>query len=134
MRVLAPLLAAGLLAGSAQAHHSLAGYDSAQPRELTGVVAEFGFIQPHPYLTIVIEAAGPKQVWRLEMDNLNELRDIGLTRDSFKPGERVLVRGDPQRDGSPRMYLRRLDRPSDGLLYEQVGTSPRVSVRGKPLS
>ena len=136
MRACLPLLAAGLLAATApaQAHHSLAGYDAAQPRELRGVVAEFAFVQPHPYMTIVVEAAGPKQTWRLEMDNLYELREIGLTRDSFKPGERVLVRGDPQRDGSPRMYLRRLDRPSDGLLYQQVGTSPTVSLRGKPLS
>jgi hypothetical protein len=25
------------------------------------------------------------------------------------------------------MYVWRLERPSDGFLYEQVGTSPRVS-------
>ena len=88
---------------------------------------EFSFTQPHPY--IILEVGGGSPTWRLEMDNLSELRDVGLTRDSIKPGDKVLVAGNPMRDGRTAMYLRRLDRPSDGLHYEQPGMSPIVSFR-----
>ena len=122
-------LALAAAACPAQAHHSLVGYDQVRQVALEGVVAEFSFTQPHPFLTIEVRAEGETQAWRLEMDNLAELRAIGLSRDAFKPGQRVQVRGDPSRDGSRVAYLRLLDRPSDGLRYEQVGSSPRVSVR-----
>jgi len=129
MRGPAPLLLAALIAAAApaQAHHSLTGYDPSRRTALTGEVAEFHFIQPHPFLTIEVQAGGARQLWRLEMDNLWELRDIGLTKDSFKRGERVTVSGDPMRDGSMGMYLRRLDRPGDGLRYEQAGFNPTLS-------
>jgi len=116
----------------AQAHHSLAGYDQSRQVALKGVVTGFRFSQPHPFLAIDVEAAGAKQTWRLEMDNLFELRAIGLSREAFKPGDAVLVSGNPSRDGARNLYLRRLDRPSDGLRYEQVGSNPTVSVRPKP--
>jgi hypothetical protein len=120
-------------ASPAQAHHSLTGYDHARQVELEGVVAEFQFTQPHPFLIIDVAApGGAKQAWRLEMDNLFELRAIGLSKEGFKPGERVLVRGSASRDGARALYLRRLDRPSDGLRYEQVGSSPTVSIRPAP--
>jgi len=119
-------------ATSASAHHSLSGYDQSRPMALEGVVAEFRFAHPHPFLIIKVRAAnGQVEDWQLEMDNLFELDAIGMTKDSFKPGERVLARGDPSRRKANELYLRRLDRPSDGLRYEQVGFSPRVSYAGK---
>lgn len=119
------VLALAAMATAAQAHHSLAGYNQGQQLPLEGSVKEFSFSQPHPY--IILDVA--KQPWRLEMDNLSELKDVGLTRDSFKPGDKVLVAGNPMRYGRNAMYLRRLDRPSDGLHYEQLGMSPSVSFR-----
>lgn len=117
-----------LLATPAAAHHSLAGYDHARRVTLDGVVSEFSFTNPHPFLTIVVG----RERWRLEMDNLWELAEIGLTRDSFKPADRVRVSGSPDRNAARSLYLRSLDRPADGLHYEQVGSRP--SVRGLPKS
>lgn len=116
----------------AQAHHSLTGYDHARQVSVEGAVAEFQFRQPHPILIIDVDGAGARQAWRLEMDNLHELSAIGLSRDAFRPGERVIVSGAPARDGSNGLYLRRLDRPRDGLRYEQVGSTPQVNFRPKP--
>jgi hypothetical protein len=119
-------------ASPAAAHHSLTGYDQARRIELAGEVAEFHFTQPHPYLVITVRpAAGAAQAWRLEMDNLFELEAIGVTRDTFKPRDRVLVTGGPDRGGARSLYLRRLDRPADGLRYEQVGSTPSLAVRGR---
>jgi hypothetical protein len=127
------LAALAPVAAPAQAHHSLAGYDQSKPMALEGVVAEFRFAHPHPFLIIKVRSAnGVAEDWRLEMDNLFELDAIGMSKDSFKAGERVLARGDSSRRKANELYLRRLDRPSDGLRYEQVGFSPRVSFQPKP--
>ena len=133
MRGWAALLVLTLAASTpAQAHHSLIGYDQAKVVRLTGVVFGFHFTQPHPFLIIESQEPGATGRWRLEMDNLHELTDIGLSRDSFKRGEKVLVSGNPDRHGAREMYLRRLDRPSDNLRYEQVGFRPSVGVIPKP--
>lgn len=119
-------------ASPAEAHHTLTGYDMSRPVTLEGVVSEFQFGHPHPVLVIEVGAGSASQTWRLEMDNLFELRAVGLSRDSFKVGDRVRISGSPSRDGDRQIYLRRLDRQSDGLHYEQVGRSPAVSFRSRP--
>jgi hypothetical protein len=119
-----------VLTTPAWAHHSLTGYDSSRSMTLDGVVTEFSFTQPHPFLTIKTGGAAG-QSWKLEMDNLYELDEIGISKSTFKPGDRVLVRADPSRTRSGDAYMRQLDRPSDGLRYEQVGYSPRVNQRPK---
>jgi hypothetical protein len=66
--------------------------------------------------------------WELEMDNRGELSRIGLSAETFKPGERVLVRGSRAQSGGRALYLRRLDRPADGFWYEQRGSTPYAGV------
>ena len=126
------IVAAGLaLSGTAaDAHHSLYGvYDTSQRVTLDGVIAQFHFVNPHPYLLVdVRDAAGRTQQWRMEMDNRRELVDIGMTDTSFKPGERIVASGSPGRSTQiTSLYVWRLDRAADGFRYEQIGTSPRVT-------
>jgi hypothetical protein len=61
------------------------------------------------------------------MDNLHELVDVGISKTTFKYGDRVTISGWPDRKEPREIYLRRLDRPSDGLRYEQIGSSPRLT-------
>jgi uncharacterized protein DUF6152 len=128
-RALALLLAA---AGStADAHHSIAGvYDSARQVTVEGRVTEFRFVNPHPILIVEV-SAGPaaRGLWQLEMDNRFELAEIGITENTYKQGDRVVASGSMARAEPQRLYLRRLDRAADGLVYEQVGSRPRVNVR-----
>jgi hypothetical protein len=63
------------------------------------------------------------------MDNRFELAQIGFNRDTVRPGDQVLVAGSPARTQERSLYIRRLDRPSDGFWYEQVGASPRIGSR-----
>ena len=118
-------------ASIAGAHHSFAAvYDSARNVTLEGVVTEFLFIHPHPFLVIrVTPADGPSESWRAEMDNRFELADIGVTAKTFKPGDRVHFSGIPGRKEPHSLYLMKLERGSDGLRYEQVGTTPRIERR-----
>lgn len=111
------------------AHHAISAiYDNSKPITMQGTVVEFHFVNPHPTLTIdVVDERGMHQSWQLEMDNRFELVDVGMTADTYKAGDRVVVRGGPSRARSNAVYALRIDRPSDGLRYEQVGTSPRVT-------
>jgi hypothetical protein len=117
----------------ALAHHSISGvYDSSRQVTVEGRVVEFQFINPHPVLIVATDAEPQaRQTWRLEMDNRYELADIGVTAETFKPGERVIATGSAARADARSLYLMKLERPADGLRYEQVGTSPRITRAGR---
>jgi Family of unknown function (DUF6152) len=110
------------------AHHSISGiYDTNRQVTIDGIVVQFHFVNPHPFVTVDVKSeTGRIQQWRLEMDNRYELSDVGMTAETLKPGDRVVVSGSPARAQSQSLYIRRLDRPADGFRYEQVGSSPRV--------
>jgi uncharacterized protein DUF6152 len=118
--------AAALMFGIAL-HHSIAGYyDSSRQIMLEGVITEFRFVNPHPFLIVDVD----HQPWKLEMDNLSELVDVGMSKETFKAGDRVIVRGNRAREKSQQgLYIQRLDRPADGFRYEQIGTSPRINFK-----
>ncbi len=114
---------------AAQAHHSIAAvYDGTREQRIEGVVAEFKFVNPHPFVVVTVEAGGAEESWRLEMDNRFELAGVGMTDKTLKPGDRVVVTGSLGRTEPRTLYIRQLDRPADGFRYEQVGSRPRVST------
>jgi hypothetical protein len=116
--------------GIVYAHHSIAGaYDGRQPTTIEGVVVQFQFINPHPWLTVEIkDANGAAQIWKLEMDNRRELERIGLASDTFKPGDLIKVTGDLARQVPNSLYIRRLERPSDGFMLLCPGASCNRAV------
>ena len=120
--------AVALLGIIAEAHHSIAGvYDVAKQTRIEGIVTDFQFVNPHPFVTVEVRSTdNTSEQWRLEMDNRRELVQIGLTEQTFKRGDRVLVSGSPGRANARSLYIRTLDRPADGFKYEQVGGTPRV--------
>jgi hypothetical protein len=113
----------------ARAHHSITRvYDGTQQVTLEGVVTEFRFINPHPFLVVDVSVDGSSESWQLEMDNRVELVRIGVTAETFRPGDRVVVSGSIGRTQPQTLYLRRLERGADGLLYEQRGGTPTIGV------
>ena len=136
MRWIYPLIACLAFGPGANAHHSIAGmYDSRRETTIEGVIAEFHFVRPHPFLILNADSGTTAHgAWRLEMDNLFELRRIGIAAETFAPGDRVVATGHPGREQAATLYLRRLDRPADGLRYEQIGRSPRISAEPRDQS
>jgi hypothetical protein len=127
-RTLAAGAALAVASSAAEGHHSIAAvYDGSRQQRLEGVVAEFLFVNPHPFLIVTVEEGGAEQSWRLEMDNRFELAGVGMTEQTLKPGDRVVVTGSLGRTEPRTLYIRQLDRPADGFRYEQVGSRPRVS-------
>src|SRR5512132_2793146 len=131
MRVLVPLRIVAALALSVtavDAHHSIAGmYDQSRRVTLDGVISQLQFVDPHPFVVVDVTSNGGTQSWKGELDNRWELMEIGMSATTFRAGDRVVVSGSPGRDGALLVYVWRLERAADGFLYEQIGTSPRVS-------
>ena len=129
-RWLLALAAALSASGTLIAHHSLSDYDSSRQTKVDGTISQFQFVNPHPFLVVdVRDSSGTVQQWRLEMDNRSELTDAGITKDTLKFGDRIVVSGNPGRSQPRMMYIQKLERPADGFAYEQVGNSPRVRSR-----
>jgi len=116
---------------SASAHHSFGAiYDSGRTLALEGVVKEFLFVHPHPFLVVTVQdERGNAESWRAELDNRFELEEIGMDARTFRPGDRVSISGSPGRSEARILYLWKLERPADGLLYEQVGSTPHLRKR-----
>ena len=128
VRLLLASAVLSVLAVTADAHHSIAGmYDQSRRVTLDGVIAQYQFVNPHPFVVVDVTTNGTTQSWKAELDNRWELQNIGMTPTTFNAGDRVVVSGSPGRDRTPLLYVWRLERPADGFLYEQIGTSPRVS-------
>ncbi len=124
-----PAVAAVIAAGgvAAHAHHSISAiYDSGRRVTVEGVVTNFQLINPHPWLFVdVKDGAGEARHWRLEMDNRGELENIGVTANTFKPGDRVVATGSLARAQPQSLY-------SSGSTVPRTvfGTSRSARVHG----
>ena len=92
------LLCGVLLCGSALAHHSRANYDMDTFLEYDGTVVEFAWRNPHAFMVIEIldEARQPMRLL-LEMNSKPILSGMGWSKDSIAVGDRIHVRGNPDR-------------------------------------
>jgi hypothetical protein len=114
------LALAGLvgLAASTQAHHSFpASYHTEQLITLDGVVESWLWRNPHPFIFLNVEENGETVTWHVEFPNATAMAFRGLTPDHFEPGDRLLVVGQPGRDGRRALHYQGLFRPTDGLEF-----------------
>jgi hypothetical protein len=100
-------------------HHSISGvYETNRLSTIEGVVMDFQFVNPHPFMTFEVKSSnGGTEQWRLDFDNHHEMVDVGFTSGTLKSGDRLKIIGNPARRQSRNLYVRRLDRPADGFTY-----------------
>lgn len=94
------LAAATLATAPGRAHHSAAMFDDSRVVELKGVVKELQWTNPHVWLQITVDEKGTKKEWSVEAGSPNTLSRTGWRSSSFKPGDAVIVRVNPMKDGS----------------------------------
>ncbi len=93
------LVAAGFMLPSV-AHHAASMFDRTKTIELSGEVVEFQWTSPHIWIQINVENdAGETEEWSVEGGVPNRLYRAGWRPNSFEPGDEVLIRGNPMRDG-----------------------------------
>jgi hypothetical protein len=89
----------GSLVVPARAHHSEAPfYDLDKNVEIKGVVTNWQFKNPHPFLYVqVTDEKGAKTEWVVEFVGPVRLAKLGWSAKTFTPGETVTVNGHPSR-------------------------------------
>ncbi len=109
---------AALFFGSAAwAHHSFsATYDETAKVSIEGEVAQFLFRNPHSMVHVSAPADdGTVYRWAIEWAGVGALNGEGVTRESLRIGDRVVVIGNPGRNPAEhRLRLLSIERPSDG--------------------
>lgn len=119
------LFALGALAISARAyaHHSFAAtYFVDQTVTVNGSVKEFLWRNPHSFIKVEgPDAKSEMQMWSIEWGGGAQLSQSRVTRDTLKPGDKVVITGNPGRDASEhRIRIKSIARPSDGWKWEGV--------------
>ena len=112
------LALAALVAGiPAYAHHSFATYYfESQSTSVRGEIVEFEYRSPHAWVHVMAkDDKGEMQKYSAEWANTNRLKQQGITKDTLKPGDYVVITGSPGRQPEEhRLHLKGIQRPSDG--------------------
>ena len=100
-----------LMAGMAQAHHSLAGvYDMKAEKEVSGTVDKVQFTNPHGSLSIQVKNPdGSMTEWVLTLGSATALaqRGVGKTGpNALHTGDAVTIKCIPAKNGSPLGFLK----------------------------
>ena len=126
-RVLSVMLvaAAVLLPGAVSyAHHSYAStYDVRKEVTLDGKLVQFVYRNPHTFVHVQApDESGQMQRWAVEWGGTTQLNGQGVTRDSLKVGDQVVIIARPSRvQGEYRALMVKLTRPSDGFTWGTRG-------------
>jgi len=85
----------------ALAHHSGAGF-STETIQISGVVKEFQFKNPHSWIQVnVTDATGKTVEWSVEWGSPNQLGREGYRPSTFPPGAKVTLKIHPLSAGGP---------------------------------
>jgi hypothetical protein len=109
-----------LLASSAAAyaHHSFAStYDESRKIQVEGKLVQFLFRNPHSFVHVMApDPAGVMQRWSIEWGGAGQLGGQGVSRTTLKPGDPVIITGNPGRNPADhRIRMLTLRRTSDGF-------------------
>ena len=115
---LALCLSAGVHSTPAFAHHSYGMFDPSKTITVSGTVKTFEWTNPHIHLWLNAgaQANAKPDLWVFEWGSPGTERREGWTKDTLKPGDKVVVTGHPVRSG------------------QHAGQMQNVSMNGKPLT
>jgi hypothetical protein len=119
-------LAAGL---PALAHHAFGNeYDESKPITLQGVVTRVDWENPHVHYYIdVSQPDGTVVNWSCETGGPGRLVRRGWTRDSLKPGDKIVVHAFPAKDASHSADGRKVTLANG----QTIGVGPNGSEPGR---
>ena len=111
-----PILAAALV-GSAYAHHSFAAtYFEDKTDKIQGKLVQFLYRNPHSFVHVEVKDAKTGEMirWAVEWGAGGQLGRQGVTRDTLKPGDEVVINGNPGRNPEDhRLRMVNITRTSD---------------------
>ena len=106
------------------AHHSFAAtYHEDQTVKIEGTLVQFQFRNPHSFVQVdAPDEKGVMQRWAVEWGGASALGGQGVSRNTLKVGDEVVITGNPSRTPADhRVKMNTFKRFSDGLTW---GTRP----------
>jgi len=103
--------------GRAYAHHSFAAtYFEDKTQKIEGNLVQFLYRNPHSFVHVEApDEKGTMQRWAVEWGAGGQLGRQGVTRETLKPGDHVIIVGNPGRNPEDhRLRMVNITRPSDG--------------------
>lgn len=110
-------LGATFMGVRAYAHHSFAAtYFEDKKVTIEGDLVQFLYRNPHSFVHVEVKQPDGSTVrWAVEWGAGGQLGRQGVTRETLKPGDHVVVVGNPGRNPEDhRMRMVSIERPSDG--------------------
>ena len=111
------------VSGYAFAHHSFAAtYREKDSVTIEGELVQLDFRNPHSFVHVdVKQKDGTTVRYAVEWGGVGQLGQQGITRDTFKVGDHVIISGAPGRNAADhRVRMVTLKRPSDGFSWGQA--------------
>jgi hypothetical protein len=118
--VAAAIAIVALSPSPAGAHHAFAAeFDEKKPvKFLDATVTKVMLINPHSWIYVdVKQPDGSVENWAVEAGSPNILLRRGITKDTLKPGDKLVVDGYQAKDGSHRANGRDLTLPNGQKLF-----------------
>lgn len=106
-----------LFSGPTFAHHSFAAtYFEDKTTKIDGTLVQFLFRNPHSFVHVEVRNEnGTTERWAVEWGGGGQLANQGITRETLKPGDQVIVIGNPGRNPQDhRLRMVTITRPKDG--------------------
>ena len=110
-----------LASGLIFAHHSAsATYIHGKSVKIEGTLKEFIWRNPHSFMKVQApDEKGEMQMWVIEGAAAAVLAEQGVTTNTLRPGDHVVVTGYPGRiEEDHRLLLESVQRPSDGFKWQ----------------
>ena len=121
LRVLFILGLLGAFAAVASAHHSVAGFDNKKEVVLKGTVSQFIWRNPHVLLLWdVKDESGKVTQWSGEMNSPTSMIQVGMNRESLKPGDEIIVTLNPSKTGNPLAVIRKVTMSDGKLVVDRI--------------
>lgn len=90
-----------IVSGRAYPHHSYTAFDMKKEMQLSGVVVEVQYTNPHAWIFMEIRnVRGNKETWAIEAGGPNILMRQGWMKNTVKVGDQIKVLIHPMRDAN----------------------------------
>ncbi len=122
--LLALLAATTLATVPAFSHHSfVAVYKAEETVSIEGKVVQFQYRNPHSVLHVLVtDAAGAEQRFAVEWQGASQLAGIGISPQTVRAGDIVIVTGHPGRIAAEnRILMLEIKRTTDDFAWKNAG-------------
>jgi hypothetical protein len=111
----------------AAAHHSFALFDRKIVAEVTGTLQHLQWTNPHVYFDVMTFDNGTNLTWTFEGGGPQQFLAHGMKKTTVKPGDRIVVRMHPLKNGAPGGELVSIRTEAGQLFILEDPRSPQSS-------